>query len=244
VSNTVSFVLVFSLIVSSVGIVTTAGFDSLQDVQESQQAESSAALMRSAGAGINGVANGERPSFRSSLALSGGQLAVTNETTVGVEVSNATGTPLDETYRPGALSYRANDRNVTYQSGLLARGAERRRAVLLAGAGFRCVPGDYATVTLVRVRSDDGPAVAGGPVTVEASDRTPRPPQNRSGPVYPTNTTAASPTGVVLTVDGPYERAWEDALTDRGFSTTGSGGLECSADRVYVRAPTVGVGLS
>jgi hypothetical protein len=239
----VSFVLVFSLIISSVGIVTTVGFDSLEDVQRTQQAESSAALMRSAGAGINGVANGERPSFRSSLALSGGRLVVTNETTVGVVVRNGSGTPpLDESYRPNALSYRANDRNVTYQSGLLARGAERRRAVLLAGAGFRCEPGSYATVTLVRLRSGQGPAVAGGPVTVEAVDSRPQPPRNRSGVVYPNGT--ASPTEVVVTVDGPYERAWEDALTDRGFSTTAGGGLECAADRVYVRVPTVEVRLS
>jgi hypothetical protein len=245
VSNTVAFVLVFSLIVTSVGVVTTAGVDSLEDVRQSQQAESSAAVVRAAGAGINEVATGDRPSYRSSLDLGGGGLQVTNRTLVRVEVSNATGTPFDRTYRPGALRYRANDRNVTYQSGLLARGGERRRAVLLAGAGFRCDRDrDYVSLTVVRLRNPSGGAVGGGPVSIRASAPRDTLPSNTSGLAYPTDRPRSPATAVEVTVAGPYASAWDDALTERGFTDVGGGSYRCPVSRVFVHAPRVEVRLT
>ena len=245
VSNTVAFVLVFALIVTSVGLVTTAGVDSLQDVQENQQADSSAALIRAAGAGINEVATGDRPGYRSSLDLGGGGLQVTNRTQVRVEVSNTSGTIFDRTYRPGALRYRANDRNVTYQSGLLARGGERRRAVLLAGAGFRCDRDrDYVSLTVVRLRNPTGGSIGGGPVTSRASALRGAPPGNVSGLAFPAERPHPTATAVEVTVAGPYAAAWDDALTERGFTDVGGGTYRCPVSRVVVHAPRVNVRLA
>jgi hypothetical protein len=245
VSNTVAFVLVFSLIVTSVGLVTTAGVDSLQDVQQTQQADASASVVRAAGAGITAVATGNRPGYRSSLELGGGGLQVTNRTTVRVKVTNATGTVFDRTYRPGALRYRANDRNVTYQSGLLARGGERRRAVLLEGAGFRCNrAGDYTSLTVVRLRNPTGGAVGGGPVTIHASAPRGRPSDNVSGLAFPAERPHPTATAVELTVTGPYATAWVDALTERGFTDVGGGSFRCSVSRVFVHAPRVNIRLT
>ncbi len=245
VSQTVAFVLVFSLIVTSVGLVTTAGVDSLQDVQQGQQAESSASLMRAVGAGVNAVANGDRPSYRSSIALAGGALEVRNETTVDVTVTNATGTPFSRTYRPGSVAYRADERNVTYQSGVLARGGERREAVLLAGAGFRCDEArDYAIVFLVRLRAPGSSLVGGASATIRATDPTPSPPGTRTGLAFPDTRPHPVSDEVSVTVNGPYRPAWVEALTERGFADAGGGTMTCDASRVFVSSPRVVVRLS
>jgi hypothetical protein len=245
VSNTVAFVLVFSLIVTSVGLVTTAGVNSLQDVQENQQADSSAALIRAAGAGINEVATGDRPSYRSSLDLGGGGLQVTNRTEVRVEVSNTSGTIFNQTYQPGALRYRANDRNVTYQSGLLARGGERRQAVFLGGAGFRCDRArDYVSLTVVSLRNPTGVATGGGPVTIRASAPPAPPPDNVTGLDFPAERPHPTATAVNVTVAGPYATAWDQALTERGFTDVGGGTYRCPVSRVFVHAPQVNIRLT
>lgn len=244
VSETVAFVLVFSLIVTSVGLVTTAGVDSIRDVQESQQAESSVILMRAVGAGINDVATGARPRYRSSLSLAGGSIRVINETTVTIEVTNATGMPFVASYRPQALSYANDDRNVTYQSGLLARGGERREAVLLVGSGLQCDPGrGYAAISIVRLQPNGSAALGGGSATIDASERRLGPSMNQSGVEFPASRPHPNVTNVTITVDGPYEAAWRDALTDRGFRSAG-GSFYCPTERVIVNAPVVEVRLS
>jgi hypothetical protein len=244
VTQTVAFVLVFSLVITSVGIVGVVGTDQLRQVQQNQQAESSAALIRAAGAGVTEVATGERPSYRSSVALAGGSLRVTNRTTVTVTVTNATGTAFTRTARPGALRYESNDQNVTYQSGLLARGGEGRRAVLLAGAGFRCAE-DYVSVTLIELSDPDGEGVfGGGTATVRATAPRRAGTTGRPGLDFPTDDTAAPATGVNLTVSGPYEPAWAEALTERGFEDVGGGTYRCEVPRVFVNSPRVEVRLA
>lgn len=245
VSQTVAFVLVFSLIVTSIGLVATAGFDSIRDVQRIQQAESSTELMRAAGTGIGQVATGERPSYRSSLPLSGGTVAVTDETTIDVTVTSATGTAFSATYRPGGIQYRADGRNVTYQSGVLARSGAGRGTVSLSSTMFRCEPSrGYSAVTVIRLRNDGLTATGGEGVTVRATSVRDRPPATRSGLDYPTGTPHEPVTELELTVDGPYESAWRDALADRGFTDAGSGTFTCSASRAFVHAPQVNVTLS
>lgn len=246
VSHTVSFVLVFSLIVTSVGLVSVVGTGSIQDVVRFEQTEASVSLMRSAGSGINEVANGAAPAYRSSIALAGGSLRMGNRTEVNVTVSNASGTMFSETYRPWSIRYEANDRNVSYQSGLLARGGDRREGVLLTGAGFRCDPAnDHASVTIVRLRPSGSTVFGGGPVTIRATEHQARAPSNRSGVSFPESRPHPTATEVIVSVDGPYETAWREALTNWGFSyDSATDTLECDVGRVFVQSPRVEVRLS
>ncbi|WP_251344149.1 DUF7289 family protein [Haloplanus halophilus] len=245
VSNTVAFVLVFSLIVTSVGLVTTVGLGSLRDVQTSQQAELSTGALRAVGGEIDEIAAGSRPAYRDSIELGGGRITVVDETAVDVTVANATGTVFEETYRPRALTYAYEGRNMSYGSGVLARGSDRQPAVLVSGPStIRCVPAsDVAVVTVVQLVPDDGSGASGGPVTVEARRIRSAPPTNVSRLDYPTTRPSPTATNVSVTVSGPWQAAWMEALTARGFTATGGGTATCPANRVSVRLVRVEIAL-
>jgi len=245
VSDTVAFVLVFTLVVTSAGIVATAGFGSLQDVQRSQQADLSTGTLRAIGGEIDEIARGTRPAYRDSVELGGGRITLVDETAVTVTVTNATGTVFDETYRPRALTYAYEGRNMSYESGILARGSERQSAVLVSEpTTMRCVPvNDVAVISVVQLVSGEGDAASGGPVTVEARRIHPPPPANVTRLKYPTARPAPAATNVTLSVSGPWRAAWNDALAAQGFTATGGGSMACSASRVSVRLVRVEVDL-
>jgi len=245
VSNTVAFILVFSLIVLSVGLVSTAGFDTLRDLQRDEQARTAGALVRTVGAGIDEVALGERPTYRNSLQLGEATLTVENETRVDVVVSNTTGPVFDETYHPNALVYRTPAGNTSYVSGVLARGAERRSAVALDGPTAQCSTGaDTAAITLVSLNATEGGAVGGGPVTIDVRSASETARGNISQLRFPNTTPSpVNPTGVEVTVDGPWADAWQDSLVEQGFTDTGGGTYECSVGQVFVRVVRIRIGL-
>lgn len=244
VSDTVAFVLVFSLVVTSAGIVATAGFGSLQDVQRSQQADLSTGTLRAIGGEIDGIARGTRPAYRDSIELGGGRITLVDETTVTVTLTNTTGTVFDETYRPRALTYAYEGRNTSYESGILARGSRQGRAVLVSEpATMRCVPtSDTAMLSIVQLVSGEGDAVSGGPVTVEARRMGPPPPTNVTHLEYPTTRPAPNATKVTLSITGPRRAAWSDALAAQGFTATG-GSMTCNASQVTVRLVRVEIDL-
>jgi len=244
VSDTVAFVLVFTIIVTSAGVVTTVGFASLQDVQRSQQADLSTGTLRAIGGEIDGIARGTRPAYRDSIELGGGRISIVNETTVTITITNTTGQVFDETYRPRALTYAYEGRNMSYESGILARGSERQRAVLVSEPStIRCSPANgVAVVSVVQLVSDSG-AASGGPVTVEARRIHPSPPTNVTQLRYPTTRPAPSTTNVTVTVSGPWQAAWDDALAAQGFAATGGGSMTCNASQVSIRLVRVRVSL-
>jgi hypothetical protein len=245
VSNTVAFVLVFALIVTSAGLVATVGFGSLRDVQQAQQADLSIGTLRAVGGEIDGIAAGERPAYRDSIELGSGRLAVVNGTVVDVTVANTTGTVFDETYRPRALVYAFEGRNVSYESGVLARGSESQSAVLVSEPStIRCSPAsDTATITLVRLVAGSDSAASGGPVTVEARRLDSSPPANVTGLNYPTTRPHPTAKNVTVAVSGPWQAAWREALVAQGFTPDGGSTATCSVSRVTVRVVRVEVGL-
>jgi hypothetical protein len=243
VSNTVAFVLVFSLIVTSAGLVTTVGFDSLERIQMNQQADLSTGAVREIGGEIDGIAQGQRPAYRDSLDLAGGDLAVVNETGVSVRVDNATGTVFAETYHPRTLRYAYAGRNTTYGSGVLASGGERRPAVLVSGpSAIRCsAASDVAVVTILELVPTADGAVGAGSVTIDL--RRSRSAADVTRLQYPTTRPHPSTTNVSVSVSGPWRAAWLSALDERGFSRTGGGTVTCDVSQVTVQLVSVRIEL-
>jgi hypothetical protein len=245
VSNTVAFVLVFSLIITSAGLVTTFGLGSLRDVQQSQQAEMSTGALRAIGGGIDEIAQGQRPAYSDSITLGGGQLLLGNETTVEVTVSNATGPVFDETYHPRTLVYEFEGRNTSYGSGVLASGADGQPGVLVSGPStIRCSPaGDVAVVTVVELVPERNQGIGGGSVTVDARQISPSAPGNVSRLRYPTARPHPTATNLTVTVSGPWQAAWRDALVEKGFTREAGGTVSCDASTVTVRVVRVRIDL-
>lgn len=241
VSSTVAFVLVFALMISSIAVVTTIGFDALRDVQRSEQAIAASRAMASVGQGVDAIAAGERPTDATRLDLSGGRLSVVNETAVEVTV---TGVGVTRRYRPQGLRYTSGGRHTTYESGLLVRGTRGGQGLVLERPAMRCGD-DHATLTVVElVPVEEGSSVGGGGVTVAVERQAGGPTDDLRPLEFAPDDSPPQPTGVDVTVDGPLSGAWQQALEARGFTSTGPGAVTCPVDRVFVRHVGVQVELS
>jgi hypothetical protein len=227
VSDVVSFVLVFALIISSVGLVTAFGLGTLQGIQQSERADAAERAFVVFTQGLDNVEDGTRPRFRGELDLSEATLAVTDGATVEV---NVTGADYSRDVQLGALQYRTGDASFTYEGGGVFREDAGAPSVVVPPS-FDCRD-DHATVSLVELRADGSRSVGGGLAGVRVERET-------ATVQYPESRGATTATG--LTVETTNAR-WQSYF-ERSDDWTGAGPYTCSADRVFVRHTVLEVGL-
>lgn len=244
VSDLLAFVLVFAIIVTSVGIVYTVGYDALLDVTAGSQSESAADAFGIVTQRLDELQRGEAVAWRGEFDLAGGTASVTGGARLGVTVG-VDGAP-DRRYAvdSGALVYESDRSRVVYEGGALFRGSDEASA-MVREPPITCAVGgdgpDRAVVTVVRLRSDgDGSVASSGTVAVRAW-------RNRSALRYPENRdgalSAADARFVEVSVAGsPTEAAWERYF-ERSAAWQGDGPYRCPADVVYLRVVTLDVSL-
>jgi hypothetical protein len=234
VSDVVSFVLVFSLVIGSVGLVTAFGLGTLQGVQEAERADAAERAFVVFARGIEGIEDGTRPTYRSELDISGATLAVSDGATVDV---NVTGTGYDETVQLGAIEYRAGDTTFSYESGGVFR-QDRDSSIAVVEPSFDCRD-DHATVSLVELRAGGSRAVGGSVASVRV--------ERRSAVLdYPDTRDddtefGVNATGVRVTTTSARWQSYFERSDD--WTGTGTGPFDCAADRVFVRHTVVEVAL-
>jgi hypothetical protein len=237
VSDVVSFVLIFSLMIVSVGVVATVGIGILQDYRDAERVNSAEEVMEITGDSIDEVAGGGSPRRTNELDLRGGDLAVGDGADVAVRVGGTGGT-----YYPtgsnetGSLVYAYSnqlDSQFVYSSGHLLR-QEGDGAIPLGEPRFIC--GEHAaTVQIIKIRSVGASSVGGTTVRVETQ-------LNDTEVLYP-----AGPTpNVQLTVstgDPARNAAWRETLTSQpqGWTHVSGPTYRCDVDRVTVTRTTVSI---
>lgn len=228
VSDTLGFVLVFSLMLSSVVLVGTLGFSQLRDIQEDEQLRSAERAFEVIDDRYAAATSGRSPVSSSSLDLRRGTLSVKTESSVTVTVDEDGGSTWSETIPTNALVYEAGDTSFVYDSGSTFRVGDAN-TIVVSEPSLRCSDGT-AIVTLVTLQPDGQTIQRGG--TVEVVSR-----QNRTALRYPTTRPAPTTTEVTLDVDSPYAAGWERTLdTADGWSDPeGDGTYSCAANRVLVR---------
>lgn len=218
-SNTLGFILLFSVLLASLGVVATAGVDTLEsgrDVATSQNVEQS--MVELAGAGTD--VHRENVSVRTArMRLGNGQLRAGEETEITVEVggnlATVGGTQVDGvTLQP--ITYGLDGRQVTYEGTAVVR-QQDGGSVLVREPDFHLDPdGGVVVVPVVNTTSvGDIDSVGGGNAEVRLL---------RGG----ANTTVIDgASSFTLTVDPPAARvdAWETALESTAESST-----DCSVD--------------
>lgn len=112
VSEVVGFVLTFALIISSVGIVATIGFDQLEDLQENEQLKSSQNGMINLAESFGNVHQRTDLSRRSGLALSGGTVQFNDSSFLNVSGGSSTWN-----ISTSALAFNLGDGAVVYDGG-------------------------------------------------------------------------------------------------------------------------------
>jgi len=159
VSDVVGFVLVFSIIITGVGLVSVTGFDALSEFTNEQQVENSERGMESAAATLDKLHRNGDTYRQFDLSLGGGRLWL-NETEIdlGGDIDTST-LPGNGTIQVGALEHRFDlspaEVSIVYEAGGLFR---TRSATLRYDPSIQCEAGpdvDTTIVSLVNLTASD-----------------------------------------------------------------------------------------
>jgi hypothetical protein len=236
VSEAISFVLVFSLVVSTVGIVYTVGYADLKGARDAEQVNNVQRAFDLLAENVDELVARSAPSRGTEIRLQGGTL--TSGAPVSINVSGeATGDPNDNFSTgdvPSApVTYRADDTTIRYAHGAVVR-SEPSGGVFVREPSF-VLDDDRIVIPLVRTLPAEGSV--GGESTVLV--RT----ENANSDVVVAET---EPQDVNVTVTSTRTSVWESYLSERGLSCFDSGTdqISCTAsgvDSVYVVTVTVEV---
>ena len=242
VSHAVGFVLVFSIIIASVGIVTTAGYDQLNEFridEQQQNAERAMTLLQqNAGEIQRGMSvrrSGEIDLIQGSLATIG-----TSTSRIQVNITDRTGPEVDfeGEYALSGARYRVGDTEIALEGGALLR-SDPSGTSMAKSPPIRCTD-DRALVSVVTFRNRSFNQVSGGTVTVQFAE-------NRSVVRFPRNRTGVNSTegraDVTVRIHSGFQNGWERYLSSdaSGFEPTGvDGEFECkNVDRYTVVQSTI-----
>ncbi len=235
ISEVVAFVLIFAIILGSVGFLYTTGFGAMNSYQENEQQTNAVRAMESLTDNFNDVmrSNGVNERY-GELTLRGGTIA-TGDGGTELEITTGDG-QVDETIQLGEFAYEDDGEIVAYEGGALIR-ADDTGSVPIREPQFTCRDrggeGETtAVVSLVSVtgeeRSFQSSSGTGVTMSVEEYDTT----------VYD------EPGKVTITADtdndNEYGVAWESMLGDDDGWTCGE---ESDVDRLVLTVVDVEVTL-
>lgn len=236
VSDVLAFIMVFSLIITSVALVYGTGFSSIDQISEGEQKTNAVRAFEALELSMDDIVTGAAPRRGGSLNLGGGRLLVddsSSATTVTVRVQTSSGWNQVAQEDTGTLEYALDETTVAYENGGLFR-EDRGNSVSVKEANMVCQPSsNKAVVSLVVVKSDEGAIDTQGDVEVtmvEEETTLLHSEPNGNGHV-----------GVEVQIDDTnYDDGWEDAMNAAGWSVSGST-YTCSVDRVIVRMTVIDV---
>jgi len=224
-SETLGYVLVFSLIMLTVGTVYVAGFESIDDAQQDAQVDN---MGRAFDVLADNVRDNHRygaPRRATEIKLGDGSLGFRTVPAVRFEVTEP-GTTRNATF-PGpnatvdALTYRSGDAEVVYSGGAVIR-ARGDRATMASPP--RWVADETETVVpIVLTNAGQPDRSLGGPNTLLVRSRV----QSRTVSAFAPRT--ADHVTVNVTVTSAYAEAWSRYFESEGFENvtdeTAAGGV-------------------
>lgn len=234
VSEVVSFILTFSIITMMVGILYTAGFVSMEQLQTGNQMQNAEGVFFAMADSFSELQEGQAPRRAGALDLDvGASISVNDDSRIEVAVNNATDTTFSRTVPTRSLDYRLEERAVTYETGAVFRSNDDDSAIVRDPSGIFCSPAtNSAMVSIVTLVEPEGASVASGTATVSGRQRS-------TSLLYPDERNAsATIENVTLDVVSPHTEAWNGHLSESpGWEDPdGDGTFACEdVDQVFVR---------
>ncbi|GAB3018305.1 DUF7289 family protein [Natronobiforma cellulositropha] len=231
VSEVIAFILVFAIIIGSVGILYTVGFQSMGDYQEGEQLRNAERAMSALSENFNDVVRHGAIEERSGeLALRDGRVAVDeNGTTLEISVNGS----LEHTVETGSITYQRGSSVIAMEAGGVFRGVdgEPTQSAVIERPHLVCSPDrETALISVLEIDSEAEARSIAGAGGVELS-------------VVQTDVQTARYTDageVNITVsDSAFETGWEAHVLERNGWEDGV----CEVDTVTVRIVTVDVEL-
>jgi hypothetical protein len=173
VSDAIGFVLVFSLIIASVGVVYTTGFAALSDSRDEERVTNAVRAFDVLADNFEDIYRTDAPSRATEIKLSDASLAFGEETELTVNVTNVPGESYSVDVEP--IVYRASntDTTVVYENGATFRtdrgaGVMKRAPHLLV----RDTGGSQVVIVpVVQTRSKSTAGVGGSSTVLVRSER-------------------------------------------------------------------------
>ena len=134
VSDVVGYVLVFSLIVVTVGVVTTVGFSTLDDRQTAEQINNAERAFDVFASNVENIYRDGAPSRATEMRLSGGTLQYGDPVTITIQDANNSN--VNHTVQTIPLVYSEGDTEIVYVAGGVIRN-DRGSSVMLREPPFR-----------------------------------------------------------------------------------------------------------
>ncbi|MUV89233.1 hypothetical protein GJ629_04410 [Halapricum sp. CBA1109] len=241
-SDTLGFVLTFSIVIGSVGLVSIIGLGQLEDFSTDQQLRNAETTFELIARSFDEIEEGQTETRTDALELDGGQMYVEQSSSATVTVDHP-GSDYEATVPLNALVYRTDDTEVVYENGATFRGAEDwESGVLNHDPGLVCRDRG-AVISLVTLDAIEG-RTYGGDSTLRVTGRS-----TNTTLLYPTADSgpgsADSATDVAVEIDSPRAAQWRQYFEDTAFDTDDSGPtttVSCEGtERVYVRHTVIDV---
>lgn len=170
VSQVVSFILVFSVVAMTVGIVSVVGFDGLTDQRDSQRVENAERAFDVLGDNVEDVYQDAAPSRATEVKLSDATLRMGSTTRVRADFPENTTGPFETTLSPVVFALEGRDSSIVYEAGAVIR-VDGDAAVMIRDPPFR-FDEERTLLPVVQTRGTD--AVSGSTtvlVRTEAQSR-------------------------------------------------------------------------
>lgn len=253
VSDVIGYVMTFSVLIASVGLVTSVGFEQLEEMRTNEQLSNAERAFRLMERNLDQIQQSQAPVRASEIDLHAG--SITTNTTgadavVTIQRSSEPTNPVTRTIDLNDIRYEVNDRVVAYESGSVFYSDENSNDVLEDGPEMICTD-DTAVLSFVTLQSEtEGQYLTGGTVGITAR-------LNDTDLVYPMNRTGSDSVGdsesVRVEFQSRYDEAWNvffDRLSEGWTQISGPPNptFECDGDgddtmQVYVRRTVINVSV-
>lgn len=220
VSDLIGFVLTFSVVILSVGILLTVGIDVLRDLQASTQTDNAESVFLAVADGFGELQEGQAPKRAGSLDLQiGASLTTANVSVMNVSVN---GPGFESTVPMGSLRYEIENTTVAYESGGVFRTSGGNSALIGQPPELYCSnESGVAVVSIVTVVAPSDPSVSGGTATITGTTES-------TTLLFPENRSAPAIDNVTVEVSSSFEDAW-----DRHFEDSSTGWVDPDGDGVF-----------
>ncbi|AGN02661.1 hypothetical protein L593_13610 [Salinarchaeum sp. Harcht-Bsk1] len=230
VSEVIAFVLIFSIVITSVGLLYTAGFGSITQIQESETDRSAERAFGAMAVALDDIQAGRGSQRAIDLELSGRTLSVNDSASLTARIDGGSPTTVD-----GALVYgRGTGTEIVYQSGAVIRSDGPDSQLVSRPPRFSCRD-EHAVVSLVSIDGPSRSVSTDGSLSLVASG--PREDESTIAEARHDSPVGSPPYNVTIDFGGSgYETAWRSYFEDEdGWSVSGTTAECTDVDTAYVR---------
>lgn len=238
-SEVLGYIIVFALVLTSIGFITALGLPQLEDVRDAEQAANAERAFDVVADNMAAIYERDAPSRSTEIDLSDAEMFYANNISIAVTVDDGTVTQTRE-YQIRPIQLRINDdTSLIYEGGAVFR-VQEEGGVVLRDAPF-LVTENRVHTPIVQTTAPGVETARGTTVLLRGQSA------GRSVVVSDTQGTYES---VNITIASPRYELWNQTLSDRPALTCstdpGSATVECSVDDpelVYVTRQQIEISI-